>query len=362
MNLADSVVPFAMSTGQRLYYLRGVNFYEQDIPSINLPYNFDANFKANYGNKAAETIFGMVALNFAGNTQSWTRAQWCSYFANGQVPQNAATPTFPSGTPIRDIGYWNLLYDQLGDEGFDYVTDANGFSSNTINWNSADAMQNNTEFGDGSVYSRIQGGYGLLFEALANQVAQLAQDQQTANPFFFQTRLTGFEHDASTDEFTLKVTGNASGAPTTCDYLFLAMPRRSLELVAAGSSAANVLNQAPVKLYIEAAMNQPAFKVALLFDEAWWSDTQICSYPPNLQSGAGGPTMTDLPLRQIVISATMPRARRGAGLMSSSPATTTCSSKASGRRWRFPAIAPWHLRWTISRSTDRPRSTSQDPW
>jgi hypothetical protein len=78
------------------------------------------------------------------------------------------------------------------------------------------------------------------------------------------------------------------------------MPRRSLELVAAGSSQDNPLNQEAVKLYVESSLDQPAYKVALLFDQPWWSDPAICRFTPVLDSsGAGGPTMTDLPLRQI---------------------------------------------------------------
>jgi len=298
MDLQDSVVPFVMSDPQRLYYLRGVNFYEQNIPATNLPYQFNARFKAqDYDQHPAEFIFGAIAESFTQTKQSWTRAEWCNYFAVGKVPSEASTRTFPAGVPIRDIGYWNLLYDQLGDEGFDYVTDANGFASNTINWNSADAMQSNTEFGDDSVYSRIQGGYGLLFDALANQIAELAQDQQQASPFLFGTQLAGFECQQS--GFSLSLVGPNGPAQMDCDHLFLAMPRRSLELVAAGSSASNPLNQAAVRLYMEAALNQPAFKVALLFDDPWWSDPTISEFTPNLVNGAGGPTMTDLPLRQI---------------------------------------------------------------
>lgn len=57
------------------------------------------------------------------------------------MPPQLATLTFPAGTPIRDIGYWNLLYDQLGDEGFDYSADGTGYTSNVINWNSADQQR-----------------------------------------------------------------------------------------------------------------------------------------------------------------------------------------------------------------------------
>ena len=300
MELQGSVVRFFMSDPYRLYYLRGINFYEQDIATTTLPYNFDANYQASYSGLVAETVFGKLTEAFTQTTQSWTRAQWCVYFANGTVPSEVATATFPAGTSIQDVGYWNLLYDQLGDEGFDFVTDANGFTSNTINWNSADAMQSNTEFGDDSVYSRIQGGYSLLFQALAQSVENLGMKVQGTTPIVMGTQLSGFEYDAGSCQFTLSLANATDSWTANCDVLFLAMPRRSLELVAAGSSPDNPLNQESVKLYIESSLDQPAYKVALLFDQPWWSDGTICRYTPNLDpSGAGGPTMTDLPLRQV---------------------------------------------------------------
>lgn len=308
MGLAGNVVPFFMTNPTsappgRLYYLRGKSLYENEIQTGSvLPYNFDAAFLANGYNKLdAEAVFGALADDFApGSQRGWSRAQWCDYFANGTVPAANATPIFPAGMPIQDVGYWNLLYDQLGDEGFDYVTDANGFSSNTINWNAADAMQSNTEFGDNSSYYRLQGGYSTLFEALRAQIATLGNAHQGYNPLALGARVTGFSYEAGSATFTVKVTAAGQSGSFTCDHLFLAMPRQSLELLAAGCDPDNPLNDPTVKLYIESAMNQPAYKVAMLFEDPWWLNPSIATTPPNLSSaGAGGPTMTDLPLRQI---------------------------------------------------------------
>ena len=301
LNMVGDVVPFYMSS-PRLYYLRGMSFYENQLGNISLPYNFDPAFKsAGYDRVPPETVFGDLSANFAPGSAQWTRADWCTYFATGQVPDSFGTATFPAGTPIQDMGYWNFLYDQLGDEGFDYVTDGNGFSSNTINWNSADAMQNNTEFGSGSSYSRIQGGYSYIFTTLQEQIAQLGQAQLGYDPLVLDCRVVSFDYDPQAQQFTV-TTVNSAGAPGAVDgdCLFLAMPRRSLELLAQGCDADNVLNDPAVKLYLESALDQPAYKVAMLFDQPWWLDSSIVSYSPDLSpEGSGGPTMTDLPLRQI---------------------------------------------------------------
>ena len=40
---------------------------------------------------------------------------------------------FKKGQKLKDIGYWNLAYDVLGQEGFSYLADGNGYSSNVVN-------------------------------------------------------------------------------------------------------------------------------------------------------------------------------------------------------------------------------------
>jgi hypothetical protein len=173
LGLEGKAVPF-LESSSRLYYLRGVNVYENDITTLaGLPYKFNNEF-VNFiaANKVptpytADNILGAIASLFAPNLGSPNsdRPKWCSYYAHGEVTAQNATPSFPAGTRVHDMGYWNLLYDQFGDEGFDYSADGTGYTSNVINWNSADAMQANNDYGSGVKYMRPDGGYGLLFDA-----------------------------------------------------------------------------------------------------------------------------------------------------------------------------------------------------
>ena len=203
------------------------------------------------------------------------RPEWCSYFAHGEVPADGATPSYPAGTPVRDIGYWNLLYDQLGDEGYDYAADGNGYTSNVINWNAADALENNNDVGSTTSYMRLDGGYSLLFETLAAQIAELAK-AYPGSGIFYGTAADGAERfgaDGSTTcTFATHATARRTPRPSRADQLFLAMPRRSLELVATGCPAAYMLNDAKVKYYLESSIDQPSIKAVLVFDEAWWTN------------------------------------------------------------------------------------------
>jgi hypothetical protein len=348
LGLQEKVRDFGQSSN-RLYYLRGNNVYEDNLTpqaTHQLPYGFNKQFfdfisqipqKPNPNAITADNILGQIATNFAPNLSSSNaaRRQWCDYYANGTVPAESATLAFPAGTPIRDMGYWNLLYDQLGDEGFDYSADGTGYTSNVINWNSADAMQANNDYGSSTSYKRIDGGYGVLFDALAAAIEKTGEQggaqtggvrhpgggqpprelPPTTSPIgtiSYGQRLTSLEESADgTQTHCTFIDEHGVQQSVTADYLFLAMPRRSLEIVAEGCSENYMLNQEAVKLWLESSIDQPAIKTIMVFDEPWWSSPD-CAYRPNLVwpndapkpppamgQRIGGATITDLPLRQV---------------------------------------------------------------
>jgi hypothetical protein len=330
MKLADKVVKFQESDN-RLYYLRGRNVYEQTITSLNgLPYNFNSEFQNFLANHlpaptplqpyTADNILGGLANLFTNNlgSNNSLRGDWCTYYAQGAIAPDYATPSFPAGTPVRDIGYWNLLYDQLGDEGFDYIADGTGYTSNVINWNAADAMQANNDYGSGSSYMRLDGGYSLLFEALAAKITELAKNYPGSGIFYGLQLINLFEQGDANTGYTTLCTFFNSGWPdidigtwsTSADVVFLAMPRRALEMVAQGCLPTSVLNNPLVQAYLESSIDQPAIKAVLVFDQAWWTSS-ACKSPPNLvlptnapegtpvAQWLGGATITDLPLRMV---------------------------------------------------------------
>jgi Flavin containing amine oxidoreductase len=311
LDLQDKVVPFIESP-QRMYYLRGMTFWENGLaPSavLNmLPYHFNLEFlqflKTVPEPQTADNILGAIAAKFAPGlgSRNEDRPRWAQYFANGAVTDANATTAFPAGTPMRDIGYWNLLYDQLGDEGFDYAADGTGYTSNVINWNSADAMQANNDYGSGTNYSRLDGGYSILFEALRQEVSTL-MNNYPGSGIFTGSQLTSLAENPFNSTTTCIFNGDPT-TPVSADQLFLAMPRRSLELVAAGCAPDYVLNDPRVKFNLESSIDQPAIKAVMVFDEAWWMRTdppylaKPVLTPPDAQ-GVGGPAITDLPLRMI---------------------------------------------------------------
>jgi hypothetical protein len=318
LDLQSSVEPFLQSSN-RLYYLRGQHVYEDSLKSLSgLPYGFNAEFNAFLKTVpqpyTADNILGQIATVFAPNLGSANadRAKWCNYFANGTVGANGQTTSFPAGTPVRDIGYWNLLYDQLGDEGFDYAADGTGYESNVINWNSADAMQANNDYGSGNPYSRLNGGYGVLFDTLAKHVTWLARSYPGSS-ITYGTRLWALEEGPNSQTICHFEQGAGQPFTVNADFLFLALPRRALELVRQGGKYYPPLSDYRMVKLLESSLDQPAMKVVMVFDQAWWTGGQ-CKFPPNLvwtnfpdpppknvppSQLVGGATITDLPLRMV---------------------------------------------------------------
>ena len=321
MGLSTKVVDFHMST-DRLYYLRGTQHYESALTTLGpLPYQFDARAKAYItGNVkpphtfTADNILGAIAGTFAPSLEMSNsfRQQWCDYFGTGTVQAPAATRAFPEGTLVSGMGYWNLLFDQLGDEGFDYVADATGYTSNVINWNAADAMQANNDYGSGSTYMRLDGGYSVLFEALAAEITGLAENYPGSGIRYGQqlTCIAEATDGTTTCQFLREGGRERTETAVSADFLYLAMPRRALEMVGNSSGADSLLNRAAMQYFIESSVDQPAIKVVLLFDTAWWTDP-ACKFPPRLvdpmapngsspqAQWVGGDSITDLPLRMI---------------------------------------------------------------
>ena len=166
-------VPFNELTNP-LFYLRTKNMYLNDITSSNpAPYYVD-----HYGaDDSPDTGFNTVeSLAGTQKTLPKTRACWCEFYQTGSIAVDLPeSSVFQKGQLFTDIGYWNLMFDQLGSEGYSYTSDGNGYTSNVINWNAAVALQANNEFTPGTEYKTLTTGYSSMFNALFDAIVGLAK-------------------------------------------------------------------------------------------------------------------------------------------------------------------------------------------
>jgi hypothetical protein len=200
---------------------------------------------------------------------------------------------FQKGELFKDIGYWNLMFDQLGSEGYGYTADGNGYTSNVINWNSAVAVQSNNEFTPGNEYKTLTIGYSSMFNALFDAAVKLAKAKGVKFEYHPDTRLHSILKIGNAIRYAIATRRNPTkkSATKTTDAAWLAMPRYAIDLVAQATryedhEGLDVLNHQKVQLYLESAIKQPSYKVGMFFAQQWWTDTSnsALQYPAPITS------------------------------------------------------------------------------
>ncbi|HJQ23464.1 MAG TPA: hypothetical protein VKA60_06070 [Blastocatellia bacterium] len=287
LGLDKHSVPFNVSS-DALFCLRAKNLYLSAITSNNpAPYNAN-NYTADESPDNGFNVIELLAGTEANLPQ--TRAEWCEFYQKGRIvidlPESSV---YKKGDLFKDIGYWNLMFDQLGSEGYSYTSDGNGYTSNVINWNAALAIQSNNEFTPGTQYKTLTTGYSSIFNTLFEAIKKLAKAKGVRFEYYPDTRLhsilkiKGVIHYAIA---TRKHPNKKSGSKTT-DAAWLAMPRHAIELVAQATryedhQGLDVLNHEKVQLYLQSAILQPSYKVGMFFHKEWWLDAANTPYPPPL--------------------------------------------------------------------------------
>ncbi|MEL6813238.1 MAG: hypothetical protein AAFP03_00330 [Cyanobacteria bacterium J06598_3] len=292
------------TTHDPLFYLRERNFYSSQISSFT-----PAPYKANQSlaESPPDQVFSYVAAKALGDQKPATRTEQCKFYQEGKVTSAMSSEVFKEGDSLKNIGYWNLMFDQLGSEGYQYASDGGGYGSNVINWNSADAVIYNGEFAPGGAFKTLNNGYSSIFSALFDAIDAACTEKNISWNYHPHTRLRSIYLDADNSDrvtFTLATFNQplATSDTQTTDYAFLAMPPGSLQIVAEASrysekNIVDVLNHEQVATYREAVTLQPSYKVAMFFKEPWWTKAK---YAPKLEGkNVFGPTITDTPLRQV---------------------------------------------------------------
>jgi len=190
---------------------------------------------------------------------------------------------------VNDIGFWNLIKDQVSQEGYEFLANAGGYYSNTINWNSAEAFPYMVgDFSAGTIYKTIEEGYDSIAYAVANSY----MDNKGAC-IWSENKLLTFtkEHPlAHTHKYQLTFLNLQTNTEWNvyANRIVLAMPRKSLELMDQNNfffkgGESSVLNK-----NIRSIIMEPAFKILMGFEHPWWKQLKIDS----------GHSITDLPMRQ----------------------------------------------------------------
>ncbi|WP_426754929.1 flavin monoamine oxidase family protein [Myxococcus sp. Y35] len=207
------------------------------------------------------------------------------------------------GMKVNDLGFWNLIKDQVGQEAYEFLAVAGGYYSNTINWNAAEAFPYMVgDFSNAEVeYQTLVGGYDQLGKTIAQQY--LAQDPSGKRAHIWgQNGLQRLDPapPGSRYRYILTIGNGLSGKSWTvyANAVVLALPRRSLELIGADRFFTNPEVRAEVRKNIDSVISEPAFKLLMGFETPWWTS----------DFGAhAGESITDLPMRQCYYFGTDPQ-------------------------------------------------------
>ncbi|MDB4949241.1 MAG: amine oxidoreductase [Gemmatimonadetes bacterium] len=227
-----------------------------------------------------------------------------AYVMNSLLPFNSELSaqdwwTVPvlNGTPLYQIGFWNLLYRVLSSEAYQYMYDASGYYTNVAN-STAPLSLPITEYDPNNKYYTLDDGYEELPRRLA------AEFEAMGGVIHRNHRLDSFGRRGIGGEYALELvrtetspdakTADLPGRPTVhvdADRVVLALPRRSIELIRwnrMDEPAGDGDHEHTLRDRVESVISQAAFKMFLGYPYPWWRALGVKS----------GRTITDMPIRQ----------------------------------------------------------------
>jgi monoamine oxidase len=203
--------------------------------------------------------------------------------------------TMWNGDNLYNWGLWNVLLSKntsvaghppvLSSEAYAMLFDGGGYESLVDNWNCAEAFEYLlVDFPRDAKYLRLTKGYQRLPEKLADKFTAAGgkvHNKHRLTKFVAQQTQTGTVVD-------LDLSDEANGVMRyyRANALILAMPQRSLELLAAETP---MLNEPAVQNLLKSVMRMPAYKALAVYGRPWWQDIGLTA----------GRSTTDLPVRQV---------------------------------------------------------------
>jgi lysine 2-monooxygenase len=201
------------------------------------------------------------------------------------------------GRELYKHGFWNLLFRVLTNEAYQFMKDAGGYDANVANANAVSQLPVG-EFGPDVHFRTLRDGYQMLpvtlaerFETAApgcvymkHRLASIKWENGAYVLEFIPTKnkqLTNWCHAAAE-----RMEDDPNGKPIRfrARRIILAMPRRSLELVAWEGWEKN-----GVRELRKSVLKQAALKLFLGYEKPWWRALDLYA----------GRSITDLPIRQV---------------------------------------------------------------
>ena len=266
--------PFPVDEPKNLAYLRQRRFTLPQFadPEV-VPYDLPAAIRGKTPDEALLSVIERFIPGAASmDHQAWDKVK--------------ATAT-ADGRQLYDVGFWNLLLDAVGQEGWKFLDDGFGYGAVVANVNGIEAMEASVADFVGSPppnYLILRDGYQTMPEEL---VRRFVAEGGTVH-LHHQVRRIDRETVDGERVLRLALSVWPAGRPLTvrARHVILAMPQRSIELLDPDSflfSSDQFLSD------LGSIIPRPASKLFLGYDRPWWEDLGL----------RAGRSVTDLPLRQV---------------------------------------------------------------
>ena len=188
------------------------------------------------------------------------------------------------GVPLWKQGFWNVLMRVITGEAYELGVDAGGYSSTLLNWNAADAIPwYLSDFGISPEYKGFKKGFQIVPQTLAKLFQELKGEIR------LESKMSGFTYDESSKTFELSI----NKALIQADALILAMPRRSIDLLAPNSPLLSKITH-----LTSSVTPQPLFKLFTTYEDPWWRAAGFTNTEGKFIPVESGRSVTDLPVRQ----------------------------------------------------------------
>lgn len=260
---------FVNSASENILYLRRVHLKPIDFKDnqAKVPYNFRDEEKGKTSNEVL-----MMTLHKAFPAIATMKQP--------EVREYLKTADY-KGTPVWQLGFWNLLMNELSIEAYNFIKDAGGYNTETSNWNAYNAIVSYSKYNENIEFYRLKEG----FDALPKKMADLFVSNGGA--LSLNARVTSLKEVVVDGEKLIQVfyQGPQGEQSHYAKSVILALPKRAIELLDCHSF---MFSHPQFVEDLKRIDQVHASKVFLWYDEEWWTKLGFVA----------GPSRTDLPLRQ----------------------------------------------------------------
>lgn len=269
----------AVTESSNILLLRGKQLRVSDLSDPEkLPYNFAPeeidwlNADVNPKN-TADNFLGYAVKKLFPDIDKYVGKNLRKYLESQQV----------DGIPLYKHGFWNLVATQLSHEAYQIAVTTIGYDCLGYNTNAVDAICEYFDFTPDVKYYLLNDGYDAVIWTLQQEF------EKGGGKVYTGRRLEGFDESAMQDGspiVSLQFAGEDE--VRSARAIVLAMPRRSIELLAQRGPVLDPSRAPHVRFMMNAVEPVNLYKMFIEYDQPWWQKEGVSM----------GRSLTDIPIRQ----------------------------------------------------------------